>query len=112
MRQLIRTEEVTANIRECWVAAHNLRMSAQVPDWTHTPVLRAVVIETVEVPAERRRQGVCRRLIEAACADERFDIVIVEGVGNPELAQALLRWGWDFDPGVMDFYWRRALPTD
>lgn len=41
-------------------------------------------------------------------ADLRFDLVIVEGVGNPILAEALLRWGWDCDPVVMDFYKRKT----
>ena len=34
-----------------------------------------------------------------------YELVIAESVGNPILAAALSRWGWECDGGVMDFYW-------
>jgi hypothetical protein len=99
---------LAANVRECWVLAENFRVSAPYPGWTTEPTLHAVVIETVEVDETHRRQGVCRAFIEAVCQDERFELVIVEGVQNRHLADALIRWGWDCDPGVMDFYRRKT----
>ena len=39
----------------------------------------------------------------------RYDLVIVEGVQNEHLYEALKRWGWKYDPGVSDFYWPRTV---
>ena len=95
---------LTAYVRECWVIASNRRLSAPAP-CLHGPMLHSLVVETVSVEEGHRRQGHCKRFLDALCADPRFELVIVEGVQNEHLAEALLRWGWDCDPGVMDFYW-------
>ncbi len=99
---------LSATLRECWIDASNLRRSAERQDWTANPTIHAVVIETVRVEQAHQRQGHFKRFLAAVCADPRFDMVVVEGVQNPVLAEALLRWGWECDPGVMDFYRRRV----
>ncbi len=104
MRERIQFLHLTAYVRECWVLASNRRQSAEWPDWTTEPTLHTLVIETVEVEEEFRRQGEFRAFVEMLLADPRFDMVAVEGVGNPALAAALRRWGWECDEGVMDFY--------
>lgn len=106
------TDEFTAYVRACYVPAHNFRISSVYPGWMDVPLLRAVVFEVIDVEPKFRRQGVCKRVLAAACDDPRYDLVVVEGVGNPILAAALIRWGWDWDAAVTDFYWRRAVPTD
>lgn len=104
MRQVVRSNELTAILRECWVLRSNRRLSATRPDWTDEPTAHAVVVESITVEPERRRQHHCRRLIEALCADTRFEMVVIEAVQNEHLAAALMRWGWECDPAVMDFY--------
>jgi hypothetical protein len=100
---------VTANLCECWVLASNLRHSADSPGaWVDEKTIHAIVVETIDVERAFRRQGECRAFLNQLCADDGFDMVIVEGVQNPILAEALIRWGWECDPGVMDFYHRRA----
>lgn len=97
---------VHATCGECWVLASNCRVSATRPGWTSEPTLHAFVIETIKVDEPHRRQGYCRRFIESVCekAVGAYELVIVEAVGNPILAEALMRWGWSHDPSVMDFY--------
>jgi hypothetical protein len=101
-------DAIRYRLRECWVNPDNLRLSCPiggVEDFT----VHALVLESVEVVEEDRRQGHCRRLIERLCAEPGYDLVIVEAVQNPVLAEALLRWGWECDPGVMDFYrWKES----
>ncbi len=104
----VRSGHLTATVRECWVLAANLRRSATTPNWTAEPTIHAVVIETVEVEPEFRRQGEFRAFLAHVCADPRFDLVIVEGVLNVQLAHALTRWGWECDRVVMDFYRKRT----
>jgi len=99
---------LTATLRECWVDAGNLRLSGTDPGWTSRPTVHAVVVEIVAVEEAHRRRGECRAFLNQLCSDGRFDMVVVEAVQNPVLAEALLRWGWDCDPGVMDFYWKRS----
>lgn len=99
---------LSATLRECWVRADNLRQSCQRPNWTTAPTLHALVLAAIYVPEPLRRLGLCRLFIDALVADSRFEMVIVEGVGNSNLAAALLRWGWNYDPGVSDFYWRNT----
>lgn len=98
---------VYARLRECWVRADNRRLSCTRQGWTDLPTLHAVVVESIRVEEAQRRQGLCKAYLNALCADPRFELVIVEAVQNPILAEALLRWGWDCDPGVMDFYFRK-----
>ncbi len=105
MRLEIKQPHLIAYVRECWVLAENRRHSAESPTWTDKPTLHALVLESITVEETHRQQGLCRAFIAALCQDKRFDMVIVEGVQNPHLADALHRWGWDCDPGVMDFYW-------
>jgi len=108
-KHFIKTDFLTATLRECWVLRDNLRASCEVADWTEQATWHAIVLESVQVPEQHRRQGHCRRLIESLTHDDRFELVIVEGVGNLLLAGALMRWGWQFDPTVMDFYhWHSA----
>jgi len=98
-----------AVLRECWVDAGSLRLSATRPDWTDRPTIHAVVIESVTVEEPHRRQGHFRRFLAEVCAGNDFELVVVEGVQNPALAEALSRWGWEVDVGVMDFYKRTVL---
>lgn len=93
-----------ARLRECWVLASNRRLSATSPLWTAEPTIHALAVETIRVDREHRRQGLCSAFLDELCRDPKFDMVIVEGVGNPILANALIGWGWDYDPVVMDFY--------
>lgn len=99
---------MNVSLRECWILASNLRLSAQSPDWTIEPTIHAIVIETVRVPESERRQGKFKAFVKSLCDDTRFEMVVVEGVQNPILANALTRWGWQCDWATMDFYWRRA----
>ena len=102
--QTVHNGAITARIRECWVWAENRRVSFSASGLTLKPTIHSLVIEYIGVDESERRQGIARRFIEQACNDARFEMVIVEGVQNPILAEALIRWGWDYDPGVMDFY--------
>ncbi len=106
MNRQIRIDELHlfATMRECWVQADNLRISYQTPT---AGTIHSVVVESVQVDAAHRKQGNFSTFINRLLADPRYEMVVVEGVGNPFLAQALCRWGWDFDAGVMDFYRRR-----
>ncbi len=99
----IQTDDIYVRLRECWVLASNLRVSRQDGPWAE-PCYKAVVVEYVVVDKRARRQGVFTRLINTLCTDPRYELVIVEGVQNPILAEALLRRGWRHDLEVMDFY--------
>ena len=68
------------------------------------------VLETVEVRADARRQGVFSRFLDTLVAIPGIDLFVVEAVQNPVLGAALLRRGWDCDPEVMDFYHFPAKP--
>jgi hypothetical protein len=107
-RHVVRTEELTAVLRECWVDKNNYLISCENESVLHAKTIHAIVLESVKVEPRHRRRGFCRRLIEALCLDSRYDLVIIEGVQNRHLADALLRWGWDHDPRVMDFYRRKT----
>jgi hypothetical protein len=103
------SDEMTVFLRECWVDPRNYRLSSEHEEsakkaWPNA--IHAIVIMSIRVKIEHRRQGHCRRFIERAAADPRFELCIVEGVLNPHLRAALYRWGWDCDPGVSDFYKR------
>ncbi len=98
---------LTALLRECWVDAANYRLSGTSPDWTDgvdRPTIHTIVIETVSVDESHRRQGHFKRFLSEVWEDKRFEMVIVEGVQNPVLADYLMRNGWNCDPGVMDFH--------
>jgi hypothetical protein len=107
MSEQVRCGPLTARIRECWVDAQNRRLSGTDPAWTTRPTIHSIVIETVNVEPSQRQQGHFRRFLAMVCADPRFDMVVVEGVGNPHLAEFLLHEGWECDVGVMDFYRKR-----
>jgi GNAT superfamily N-acetyltransferase len=96
-----------AAVRDCWVLDADRRTSYPRQDMATGPATHALAIESVHVDEPHRRQGHLTRFLEMATADPRFDLVTVEGVQNPVLAEALIRWGWEWDPGVMDFYRRR-----
>lgn len=93
-------------LRECWLNADNRRQSCGRPG-VFAREVHAVVVETIRVDKAHQRQGLCRAYLNTLCADPRFELVVVEGVRNPHLAAALMRWGWDCDPVVMDFYKQR-----
>ncbi len=97
---------VEASLRECWVRRDCLRASATRPDWTPLPTWHALAVEAVSVPPEYRHQGECRAFLKYLTGLAQYDLIVVEGVGNPLLAAALRRWGWQEDAGVHDFYWR------
>lgn len=101
---LFHSDILYARLRECWVLKDNLRQSTEHDGAFQRPTWHAVILEGIEVYEQHRRQGHCKRLIEDLCADSRFELVIVEGVQNENLSRALHRWGWEFDPHVMDFY--------
>lgn len=107
MRTEVIRGPLTATLRECWARIDNLRQSAEIPGWSVSSLIHAIVIESVAVEDQHRRMGHLKRFVESLCLDERFEMVIVEAVQNPILADALLRWGWDCDPQIMDFYRRR-----
>ena len=111
MRQKILNDVLVANVRACWVLRDNLRTSCQHEGgFGDRPVWYAIVLESIDVYSEHRRQGHCRRLIEMLATDLRFDLCIVEGVQNVHLLDALHRWGWECDAGVSDFYhWREGI---
>jgi hypothetical protein len=92
-----------ANLRECWILSGNRRISQETP-WSGKSQIHAIVVETVKVDKEHRRQGHLKRFLEVLCSDARYEMVVVEDVQNPILAEALLRWGWEVDTRVMDFY--------
>lgn len=108
MRHRITHGPLTATLRECWLDAGNRRLSAQFPAWTDRPTIHAIVIESVSVEAAHRRQGHLKRFLAMVCADPRWEMVVVEGVGNLHLAAYLEREGWEVDVGVGDFYRRKA----
>ncbi len=107
MKQKLTIGPLMATVRECWVDAGNMRLSAEDRGWTDRPTLHAIVIESVNVEGSERRQGHLKRFLTMVCADPRFDLVVVEGVGNVHLAAYLEREGWECDVGVMDFRRRR-----
>ncbi len=108
MSTTITAGPLTARLRECWIDADNLRQSADVPGWRERTI-HAFVVEYVEVDKTHRRQGRCRRFLAALCADESFEMVVVEAVQNAQLADFLMRDGWECDAEVMDFYQRRKM---
>lgn len=104
MIQVHKSDILYARLRECWVRKDNLRISCDFEcGFKDAPVWHAAVLESIEVYEPHRRQGHCKRFIEDLCKLD-FDLVIVEGVQNEQLARALQRWVWEFDSGVMDFY--------
>ena len=103
-------EALTARLRACWVRRDNFRLSAA-KKWDE-PCLRALVVEYVRVDERVRRQGVCKRFLARVVAEPGYDLYVVEAVQSPHLADALMRWDWDFDPEVMDFYWPPGLMPD
>ncbi len=105
MATILHHGPLTARIREAWLDRDNRRLSAGHPDWTERPTVHAIVVESVSVEEAHRREGHCKRFLADICANECFEMAVVEGVQNPVLADALLRWGWEVDSGVMDFYW-------
>lgn len=104
--QKVKFLHLTATVRECWVLKSNKRLSGTKPDWTTEPTIHALAVESIEVEEAYRRQGECRAFLNHLLDTGKYDMVIVEAVGNQHLAEALLRWGWDCAPGVMDFYRR------
>jgi len=89
------------------VAVENKRLSGDSPTWTIRPTIHSLVIESARVEESHRRQGHFHRFLDVVCADPGFDMVVVEAVQNPILAEAFLRWDWECDSGIMDFYKRK-----
>lgn len=103
-------DAVTFHIRACWILAANLRVSRENRPFDE-PCHRALVLESVKVRESMRRQGVFTRFLREMTQQPGYDLFVVEAVQNPVLAESLLRWGWDCDPGVMDFYLRATPKT-
>jgi len=99
---------LSATLYEAWVLASNRRNSGCYPEWTNEPTIHSLIVESVKVAEEHRKEGRCKRFLSELCGRTDFDLVVVEGVQNAILAEALLRWGWDCDPGVSDFFWERG----
>ena len=98
---------LTATIREAWILKEDRRLSGQWPEWTDKPTIHAIVIETISVEEPHRRQGHCRRFLDMVLADVRFEMVVVEGVGNKALVAFLFRDGWEC-PNVTVGDWFKA----
>lgn len=107
MRSTVHDGPLTAVLRECWIDPFNLRISCE-REGTIINGIHSVIIESVKVEEAHRNQGHFKRFLAVVCADPRFDMVVVEGVQNPILAEALARWGWECNVGVSDFYRRRT----
>jgi hypothetical protein len=111
-KQKVTVGPLTATLRECWIDAGNKRLSAEWPEWTDRPTIHAIVIESVHVEPSERKQGHFRRFLAAVCDLPRFDMVVVEGVQNPDLVAYLHRLGWEYDPEVSDFYSPRKVEAE
>jgi hypothetical protein len=109
MSQEVNSGLLTAVLREAWIDAENRRLSYDQPNHCDRPTIHSIVVEYVYVSPWHRRQGHCKRFLMELCADARFDMVVVEAVQNPILAEWLLREGWDCDPKVSDFYHTRRV---
>ena len=94
-------------MRECWYLKSNLHLSSTTPNWTKEPLIYALTIEIITVNPYFQRQGHYKRFIHNMCLDERYEMVVVECVRNKILRDALIRWGWEHDPIVQDYYWKR-----
>lgn len=106
-------EQLTVRLRECWIKASNLHESAAKPGWTPEPTLHALAVEYVFVPQVLRRKGLCRSFLSMlADRQDEFELVVVEGVSNPDLFAALQRWGWPHDPKTKDFYYAKSEEAD
>lgn len=91
-------------LRVAYVSDDDRRMSSDLPrpGWTET-----LILEYVFVPKELRRQGRAKRLIAQLMETSKsagITQMIVEGVINNHLSDALTRWGWECDERVMDFF--------
>lgn len=102
-------DAIQVRIRLCWVRKDNLRLSSDRP-WPE-PCWETCIVEWVEVHESMRRQGVFKGFLGQLVGSNPAELFIVEAVQNPILAEALMRWGWDFDPVVMDFYWFSSKPA-
>lgn len=91
--------------RQCKALADDLRKSAFAWVKDLGPTVDAYVVQTISVPSYNRRRGHCRAYIESLTQATGSDLIIVEGVGNHILADALTRWGWASDGYINDFYW-------
>lgn len=97
--------ELTAHLRECFVRRDDLRRSTTNPGlWPADVTLKALVVEVIAVRPEHARKGHCRRFLMELTTLPGRDLVVVEGVANPILRDALVRWGWHHDPHVQDYY--------
>ncbi len=97
--------ELTVTLRECFVRWDDLRQSTVRPSlWPAGAALKALVVETLAVRPEHARKGHCRRFLMELTTLPGRDLVVVEGVVNPILRDALVRWGWHHDPHVQDYY--------
>jgi hypothetical protein len=97
------TDGLTAWLSERWLDRADKRRSYYAPP-SDVETVHVLVVEAIKVEPAKRREGRCRRYLEALLGRTEFELIVVEGVGNTLLAEALLRWGWDHDPRVMDFY--------
>ena len=105
VKQDIKTDVLTAIVRHCWVRKDRPSLSCETEGAWQEPTWRAIVIEFIFVNPKHWRQGHCRRFIEMVRDDNHFELAIVEAVQNPHLYDALLRWGWELDYKLNDFYW-------
>lgn len=96
-------DAIQYRVRRLWVRKDNLRLSREDKPWPE-PCWTALVLEWVEVHESMRRQGVLTRFLAEMLRQPGYELFIVEAVQNPHLAEALMRWDWDFDGEVMDFY--------
>ncbi len=104
MGDLIKFKHLRATVCECWMLASNRKVCGFEPDWTEEPTIHALLIETINVEEEFRNQGECRAFLNSILADNSFEMIVISGVSNRILADALCRWGWESDDMVMDFY--------
>lgn len=104
MRTLIKLGPLKALLRECWILASNKCYSSCNPDWINEPTIHSIVVESVRVEEPFRKQGLFKRLITELCEDTKYEMAVVEQVQNPILIEALIRWGWECDKQLSDFY--------
>ena len=103
--------------RMCYVLDSNRRKSYPTAALAPGPTTYSLVIESVTVdPETEQNKGhfksfineLIKNHLEPDTHKSGLEMIVIEGVGNEILAAALRRWGWEEDPGVSDFYYRKG----
>jgi len=103
--------------RMCYVLDSNRRKSYPTAASAPGPTTYSLVIESVTVdPETEQNKGhfksfineLIRNHLDPNLHKSELGMIVVEGVGNEILADALRRWGWEEDSGISDFYWPKG----